>query len=331
MMGLKMIGFGGYVPPLKVTNDDFAKIVETDDTWITTRTGIKTRHIANGELTWQMGAKAAKSALEDAGIAPESVDMLIACTVSGDTTTPSLACMVAKEVGIPGGIVFDLNAACAGFVYALDVVQKYLAMGAVKTAMIVCSETLSRMVDYTDRATCVLFGDGAAAVIFQAQEDKLYASCLKSQPAGAYKIISKLSSTDCPFKTETPDWGDEAVNAAPDGKMQMAGNDVYKFAIAAMPEAVEEAARQAGIATEDLDLIIPHQANIRIVQTAIKRLKLPEDKFYVNIADYGNISSSCIPLALSQLHEQGRLHEGMKLCFVGFGAGLVYAATIVEL
>lgn len=330
-MGLKMIGYGGYVPPLVASNEDFSKIVETDDTWITTRTGIKTRHLANGELAWQMGAKAAKAALADAGIAPEEVDLVVGCTVSGDTTTPSLACLVAKEAGIPGGMVFDLNAACAGFVYAVDVVEKYLSSGAAKTAMIVCSEMLSRMVDYTDRATCVLFGDGAAAVLFRADETKLYSSCVKSQPAGAFKIINKLSATECPFKTEQPDWGDAAVNAMPEGKMQMAGNDVYKFAIAAMPEAVEEAAKAAGLAPADLDLIIPHQANIRIVQTAIKRLKLPEDKFYVNIADYGNISSSCIPLALAQLHEQGRLKTGMKLCFVGFGAGLVYAAAVLEL
>ncbi|MGM9521713.1 MAG: 3-oxoacyl-ACP synthase III family protein [Oscillospiraceae bacterium] len=329
-MGVKMIGFGGYVPPLTASNDDFAKIVETDDTWITTRTGIKNRHLANGELTWQLGAKAARQALEDANLSPEEVDMVIGCTVTGDTSTPSMSCLVAKALGIPSGIIFDINAACAGFVYALDAAEKYLVTGAAETVMIVCAETLSRMVDYTARETCVLFGDGAAAVILRRDDAKLYASCINSKPSGAFKIINKLSSTECPFKTEEPDWGDETANCAPYGKMQMAGNSVYKFAVTAMPEAVEEAANRAGLSINDLDLIIPHQANIRIVQAAIKRLNLPEDKFFVNIADYGNISSACIPFALNQLHREGKLHDGMKLCAVGFGAGLVYAAAVFE-
>lgn len=330
-MGIKMIGFGGYVPPMTASNDDFAKIVDTNDEWITTRTGIKTRHIVNGELTWQIGAKAAKQAIEDAGIAPEDIDMVIGCTVTGDTTTPSMACLVAKAVGIPNGIIFDMNAACAGFVYALDAAEKYLKTGAAKTVMIVSAEVLSRMVDYTARETCVLFGDGAAAVILRNDETKLYASCINSKPSGAYKIVNKLSSTPCPFKTETPDWGDDDVNAAPDGKMQMAGNAVFKFAVTAMPEAVEEAAKKAGITLDDLDLIIPHQANIRIIQAAIKRLDIPEDKFFINIENFGNISSACIPFALSELHKAGRLKPGMKLCAVGFGAGLVYAAAVFEI
>lgn len=328
-MGISIIGSGFYVPEVIASNDDFAKIVDTSDEWITTRTGIKTRHIANGELTYQMGAKAASQAVEQAGIDRSDIDMVIGCTVTGDCLTPSMACLVAKEIGIEDACCFDVNAACAGYVFALDVAQKYLACGEAKTVLLVAAEMVTRMVDYSDRSTCVLFGDGAAATVVTAGGG-LYASHIGSAPQGADKIFTKLAEMPNPFKTGKNDWGDERMNAAPALFMQMAGNDVYKFATTIMPEAVEKAAAKAGLALEDLDLIIPHQANIRIVQTAIKRLKLPLDKFYVNIQEFGNISSACIPLGLSQLREQGKLKKGDKICLVGFGAGLTYGAAVFE-
>ena len=328
-MGIKIIGAGRYVSDVIAANEDFAKIVDTSDEWITTRTGIKTRHVTDGMLTFQMGAEAARRAVADAGIAMEEIDMILATTVTPDCLTPSLACLVGKELGVESAACMDLNAACAGYVFALDVARHYLESGEFRTVLIVSSEIITRMVDYTDRSTCVLFGDGAAATVVTRGEGD-YACVLKSQPQGADKIYTKLPAPHNPFGSNCFDWGSEEMNAAPDNFMQMAGHDVYKFATAAMPEAVELAAEKMGIRPEELDVIIPHQANIRIVQTAIKRMKLPADRFYINIQEFGNISSACIPLALSQLKEQGKLHDGMKVCLVGFGAGLTYGASIFE-
>lgn len=328
-MGIKIKGCGYYVPDLIASNEDFSKIVDTSDEWITTRTGIKTRHIANGELAYQMGAKASKIALDDANISLSDIDMIIGTTVTADCLTPSMACLVGKELEIEKAMCFDINAACAGYVYALDIAHKYLASKEYKNILIVSSEIVSRMVDYTDRSTCVLFGDGAAATVVSYSENE-YKSYINSDPQGADKIFSKIPSTPNPFKTNESVWCDEKMQQAPELFMQMAGNDVYKFATTIMPQAVLEASQKAGWNASDLDIIIPHQANIRIVQTAIKKLKLPEDKFYINIEDYGNISSACIPLALSQLKEQGKLKEKDKICLVGFGAGLTYGAVVFE-
>lgn len=328
-MGINIISTGMYVSDVIATNEDFAKMVDTSDEWITTRTGIKTRHIVDGKLNFQMGALAAKQAIEKINLNPQEIDMIIGTTVTPDCLTPSLACLVGKELGIESAAAMDLNAACAGYVFALDVAKHYLESGEFQKILIVSSEIITRMVDYTDRGTCVLFGDGAAATIVTKGEG-IYSCALKGKPQGADKIFTKLPIGTNPFATKEIDWGYEAMNAAPDYFMQMAGNEVYKFATVAMPEAVEIAAEKAGIAVSEIDMIVPHQANIRIVQTAIKRLKLPEDHFYINIQEFGNISSACIPLALTQLSEQGRLHKGDKICLVGFGAGLTYGASIFE-
>lgn len=328
-LGIQIIGAGMYVPETIVSNEDFAKIVDTSDEWITTRTGIKTRHIADGELAYQMGAKAALRALEDANMAVEQVDMVLVTTVTADCLTPSLACMIANEIGIEDAICMDINAACAGYVFALDIAKKYLDSGDLQTVLIVSAEMLTRMIDYTDRSTCVLFGDGAAATIVK-KSNSLYASCIKSSPKGAMKIYTKLPEPKHPFQTKTYRWNDEDVAKAPIGMIQMAGNDVYKFATTAMPQAVELAAQKANISLDEIDLIIPHQANVRIINTAIKKLKLPPEKFYINIEEFGNISSACIPLGLAQLKAAGRLKQGDKICLVGFGAGLTYGAVIFE-
>ena len=328
-MGINIIGTGMFVPDVIAGNEDFARIVDTSDEWITTRTGIKTRHITNGTLNFQMGAAAAKEAVEEAGIDPQEIDMIIATTVTPDCLTPSLACLVGKELGIESAAGMDLNAACAGYVFALDVAKHYLESGEFETILIVSSEIITRMVDYSDRITCVLFGDGAGATIVRKGEG-MYSCALKGKPQGADKIFTKLPAPNNPFGKNEFDWGNDEMNAAPDYFMQMAGNEVYKFATAAMPEAVEIAAQKAGIGVSEIDMIIPHQANVRIVNTAIKRLKLPKERFYVNIQEFGNISSACIPLALAQLSHQGRLHKGDKICLVGFGAGLTYGASIFE-
>lgn len=328
-MGIRFLGTGRYLPELTISNQDFEKIVDTSDEWITTRTGIKTRHITNGEYTFQLGTKAAKQALEKAGLAAGEIDLVIGTTVTNDFFFPSLSCMVARELGIEAATCFDVSAACAGFVYAVDMAEKYLRSGDYRNVLIVSAEVLSRMTDYTDRSTCVIFGDGAAAAVLTSS-DGAFSSSLKGSPQGADKIFATVENPDSPFRTKGFDYGIDQMNQMPKQKIFMAGNDVYKFAVVAMPEVVQMACEKAGIVPEELKMIIPHQANLRIVQTAMKRLNIPMERCYVNIDQIGNISSACIPLALSQISEQGTLRRGDKICIVGFGAGLAYGAAVFE-
>lgn len=327
-MGIQVLGTGRYVPETIATNQDFMKFLETDDEWITTRTGIKTRHIANGELTYMMGTNAARQAIEQAGIQVEDIDMIIGTTVTADCITPSMACMVAMELGLEEKICFDINVACSAFVYALDMAERYLRTDeTMKNVLIVSSEMLSRMTDYTDRSTCILFGDGAGAAVVS-RSDEPFVSYLKSSPKGADRLFTKAHTNQTPFTTKEADWNNERVQEAPELFFVQAGSDVYRFATAAMPEAVKAVCKKAGLTPNELKCIIPHQANIRIIQTAIKRLKVPEEKFYINIERYGNMSSACIPIALSELMEQGKVQKGDRVCAVGFGAGLTYGAAI---
>lgn len=328
-MGLHIKGTGMYVPPTVVTNDDMATVVETNDEWITTRTGIKTRHFSNGELTYQMGAKASEQAIRNAGLKPDQIDMVLATTVSGDFMTPSLACLTANELGIADAVCMDVNCACAGFVYAMDLAEKYLRDGECENVLVVSAEILSRLTDFTDRATCVLFGDGAAACVVS-RADTVFSSYLKGRPAGVDKLFCKGSDFTNPLFEVTMNWNSEKYSNAKENALCMEGSEVYKFATAVMPEAVEAAAEKAGLAVEDIDLIIPHQANIRIVNTAVKRLGLPVEKFFINVSEYGNTSSASIPIGLAEAAAQGRLKKGDKVCLVGFGAGLTYGAVVVE-
>lgn len=323
--GIRIVGTGSFVPETVVTNDDFSRIVETSDEWITTRTGIKRRHISVEEPTWMMGARAAKAALESAGAAPEDIDLLIATTVTADTYTPSMACLIGGELGITAQSM-DVNGACTGFIYALDVAQKYLSCG-MKRVLIVSAERLSKFVNFKDRSTCVLFGDGAGACVVERAE-KPFASYLRCDGTGAKLLYAVSGATENPFAEKPVTMGEE-FSYEP-GAIYMNGQEVYKFAVKAMPEAVEQAAKAYGIGLEDIDLIIPHQANIRILQTAAKALGLPMERFATNIEEYGNISSACIPLCLDELTRAGKLAAGQTLCLVGFGAGLTYGAVIFE-
>lgn len=328
-MGIQVLGVGRYVPDTIATNQGFAGFLDTDDEWITSRTGIHTRHIANGELLYQMGEKASRQAIERAGVPMDEIDMVIGTTVTGDYCTPSLSCLIARELGIEGKICFDINVACSAYVYALDMAERYLRTDeSIRNVLIVSAEMLSRMVDYEDRATCVLFGDGAGATVVSASKEP-FISFLKSSPQGADRIFAKAHTPKTPFTTHDMDWGSERIQAAKDLVFVQAGSDVYRFATAAMPEAVQSVCEKAGLTPEDMKYIIPHQANIRIIQTAIKRLKVPEEKFYINIERYGNMSSACIPIALSELMEEGKVQKGDRICTVGFGAGLTYGAAIL--
>ncbi|MCD8095026.1 MAG: ketoacyl-ACP synthase III [Ruminococcus sp.] len=327
--GVKILGVGRYVPELVATNDDYAKIVETSDEWITQRTGIKTRHISDGEPTYYLGAMSAKEAIENAGIAAEDIGLILVTTCTPDYFTPSTACLIQRELGVVGCPAIDLNCACSGFVYAVDMARRYLLCDDIKYVLVVAAEELSKFVDYSDRSTCILFGDAAAAVVLEKSEDTLFSSFLAADGSGAGYLASRAMLTINPFR-QTDSEFDMQMPEPNKHYLLQDGKEVYKFATKAMPYAVEKACEAAGIEPDDLDAIIPHQANIRIIETAAKHLHVPIDKMVLNIADYGNTSSASIPNAFYDGIESGRIKHGDKVCFVGFGGGLTYGACIVE-
>lgn len=329
MNGIKICGTGCYLPKREVTNDDLAKMVDTNDEWISTRTGIRTRHVAAGEDTALMAERAARPALEMAGVKPEEIDLLICTTVTPDLYTPSLACVVQGLLGIGHAFAFDVSAACSGFVFALDIVQKYLAAGIVKTALIISAEALTRITDFTDRASCVLFGDGAGACVVRAGEGR-YAAHLCSDGSGVSMLYAGTSYPLTPFESEEARKEGAAFETIRDGFLHMDGKGVYKFAVEAMPQAILDACETLGVQPEELGLIVPHQANIRIIQTAMKRLGLSMDRAYVNIGHIGNTSSATVPIALDEANREGLLHEGELVALTGFGAGLTYGAAVFE-
>lgn len=327
MSGIKICGTGSYLPPVSVDNEAFTTFVETSDEWIRTRTGIVSRHIADRDSVAGMGAKAAKAAIEQAGIDPKDIDLVIVTTITGDCCTPSMACIVQELVGAENAMCFDLNAACAGFVYAVDCARRYLCCPDVKTALVVSTEALSRITNYEDRTTCVLFGDGAGAAVIQAA-DAIYGSYLGADGKGAPLIFSKNELKKTPFGKEDMEENDITRNPTAPHNIYMDGKETYKFSTKAMPQCIEEACKAADFPAAELDWIIPHQANYRIVQTAMKNLGLPLERAYVNIDHVGNTSSASVPIALDELNRSGKLTRGQKIGIVGFGAGLVYAGAV---
>lgn len=330
-MGIKILGSGSYVPEFCVNNDDMSKIVETNDEWITTRTGIKNRHISDGQPTWWMGVQAARKAIEDAGISPEQIGLIVDTSVTHDFYTPSTACIIQDKIGAVNATAFDLNAACAGFVFALDCANRYMATDdEMEYALVISNEMLSRLTDYEDRTTCVLFGDGAAAVVLR-REDAFFTSFTHTKGEGAKYLYAKNNNPKTRFQTNLkPEYSDGFSDDSTRSYLVQSGRDVYKFATKALPEAVEKAAAKAGIDVSEIDHIIPHQANMRIIETAAKNLKLPIEKFLVNISDHGNTSSASIPICFDEMLKAGKIKRGEKVCFVGFGAGLTYGAVIIE-
>ena len=330
-MGIKILGTGSYVPDFCVSNDDMTKIVDTNDEWITTRTGIKNRHISDGQPTWWMGVQAAKKAIEDAGISPNQIGLIVDTSVTHDFYTPSTACIIQDKIGAVNATAFDINAACAGFVFALDCANRYMATDEnMEYALVISNEMLSRITDYDDRSTCVLFGDGAAAVVLK-KSDTFFTSFTHTKGEDAKYLYAKNNNPKTRFQTNIkPEYSDGFSDESTKSYLIQSGRDVYKFATKALPEAVEKAAAKAGLDINEIDHIIPHQANIRIIETAAKNLKLPMEKFLVNIADHGNTSSASIPICFDEMLKAGKIKRGEKVCFVGFGAGLTYGAVIVE-
>lgn len=331
MQGIKILGTGSYIPEMVVSNSDFEKFIETSDEWIFSRTGIRERHISNNEPTWYIGAMAAKKAIAAANVSVEDIGVIIMSTVTGDYHTPAMSCLIQREIGAVGSMAFDVNAACAGFVYAFDMGRRYLMTeSSIKYALIVSAENLSKITNYEDRSTCVLFGDGAAATVVSLEENSIYSSFLGADGTGAHFLCAKAIHPAGKFSDPNSVKIDDKMPETSHQFLIQDGKEVYKFATKILPKAVITAAEKIGMDISNIDLIIPHQANVRIIETAADRLNLPLDKFYINLDKYGNTSSASIPIALDEAVRNGKIKSGDIVCFVGFGAGLTYGAVIFK-
>ncbi|WP_308639210.1 beta-ketoacyl-ACP synthase III [Paenibacillus silvisoli] len=319
-----IIGTGKYVPERVLTNKDLEQMVETNDEWIVTRTGMRERRIAAPEqATSDLALHASKLALEAAGITAEELDLIVVATITPDMFFPSTACLLQEKLGAKKAAAFDLSAACSGFIYGLATASNMIATGMYKHVLVVGAETLSRITDYTDRNTCILFGDGAGAVVLgQVPEGRGF----KSFELGADGAGGELLKV-CGGGSRTPSSPESIANKQ--HFIYMAGNEVYKFAVRIMGNAAEEALRKAGIDKGEIDLLIPHQANIRIIQSALNRLNLPEEKCMINLDKYGNVSAASIPIALAEAVEGNRVKEGDCMVLVGFGGGLTWGASVL--
>lgn len=320
-----IVGWGKYIPETVVTNDDLAKLIDTSDEWIRSRTGISERRfVAKDESTASMAIIAAQRALDQARIAPSAVDLIIVATFSPEHLFPSTACLVQDAIGATHAGAFDLSAACAGFVYALSMGSAAIRAGQARVVLVIGSETVSRLLDVEDRTTYPLFGDGAGAVVLQAHDTPggVLSTVLGSDGSGAEHLQIPAGGSKMPASQETIDQHLHSI--------KMNGREVYRFATRVMGSAAKQACEKAGVPIDEIDLLIPHQANIRIIESASKSLKIGEDKIFTNLDKYGNTSAASIPIALCEAIEAGRVHSKDKLVMVGFGGGLTWGATVVE-
>lgn len=319
-----ILGLGAGIPAGILTNADLEKMVDTSDEWIRTRSGIVERRIAPPGMTASdLAMVAAEEALADAGIKGADLDLIVVATISTDMIFPSTSCLLQDRLGAKKAAAYDLSAGCSGFIYGLAQASQSIATGFCRYVLVVGVELLSRITDYTDRSTCVLFGDGAGAAVLGPVPvgTGFLAHYLGSDGSGAEQLMLPAGGSRYPAS--------HATLANRMHYLKMNGNEVFKFAIRIMPEAAEEVLRRAGLTKDDIDLFLPHQANIRIIESAAKRLDLPMDRVYVNVDRYGNTSAASIPIALTELNRAGRLKKGNRLLLVGFGAGLTWGASVL--
>lgn len=320
MMTTRIVGTGAYVPEQIATNDDLARIVETNDEWIRSRTGIGERRIATTETNSYMAAQAAKQALDQAGIAPEDVDLILLATSSPDYCFPNGACEIQEQIGAVNAAGYDISAACTGFVFALNTAHAFIQAGIYRTALVIGSDVLSKLLDWTDRGTCVLFGDGAGAVVVQAADRGVIGVKMHSDG-------TKGGVLTCGARTN----GNFLLGKKPElGYMTMDGQEVFKFAVKKVPEIIKELLEENRTSLAEIRYFVLHQANYRIIESVAKRLKADISKFPANMEHYGNTSGGSIPLLLDEMNRKGMLAPGDKIVLSGFGAGLTWGATLVE-
>ncbi len=319
-----IVGTGSFLPARVLTNSDLEKTVDTSDEWITTRTGIKSRRIAaRGEETSMLAAGAARQALAMAGITPAELDMIVVGTITPDMTMPSCACLVQQELGAENAFAFDLNAACSGFLYGLDLADKYLCQNPAWKILVIGAETLSTRTNWQDRNTCVLFGDGAGAVVLAG--DGKGRGMLGSRLFSDGRLWRLLSMEGAP--SLNPD----LARPENDGSyIRMEGREVFKHAVRSMGDAVTRLLAEQGVAAADLGLVIPHQANLRILQSLAERLGIPLEKVYINMHKYGNTSAASLPIAMDEANREGRLAAGDLLLLCAFGGGFTWGAALIR-
>jgi 3-oxoacyl-[acyl-carrier-protein] synthase-3 len=320
-----IIGTGSYLPERIITNSDLEKIVDTTDEWIVTRTGIRQRRIADkNTATSDLATKAAEEALKSSGLKAQDLDMIIVATVTPDMNFPSTACIVQKNIGAMNAAAFDLEAACSGFLYAMVMANQCIATGLYRCVMVIGAECLTKFVNWQDRNTCVLFGDGAGAAIISRVESGygLLAQCLGADGNSARLLTLEAGGSRQPASIETVEKQMHYIH--------MDGSEVFKFAVRIMATMAEEVVKRAGLSKEDVDYLVPHQANIRIIEAARKRLNLPKNKVHINLDRYGNISAASIPVALDEAVRMGNIKKGDQVALVGFGAGLTWGACLMK-
>ena len=325
MRTIRITGTGSALPGRIVTNKELEQLVETSDEWIRERTGIAERHVSVGETVVTLASEAARKALEQAGKTAEEIDLILVASCSPEQYLPCCACQVQAAIGAVNALAFDVNAACSGFLFALNTADAYLRTGLAENALVIGSEVLSKLVDWTDRGSCILFGDGAGAAVLKSEDMRYYLPVTHSDGSKGEALCcrsrydrSELSPEDLP-KTDEKEY-----------LMQMDGREVFMFAVKSVPQAVKEVLEKNNVAQEEISFYILHQANKRIVEAIAKRLGEPLEKFPMNLEEYGNTSSASIPILLDELNRAGKLQKGQKIILAGFGAGLTWGASILE-
>ncbi len=324
--GAIIAGTGSYLPEKRLTNDDLAKMVDTSDEWIVQRTGIKERRIVGShESTATLASHAATRALQSAGLEPKHIDLIICATATPEMIFPSTGCFVAASLGLDSTPAFDMSAACSGFLYALEMGAACVRSGSYKNILVIGAETLSRITDYKDRGSCILFGDGAGAVVLQRSLDvkRGVLHCSLHADGRGWELIYSLPGSRHPV--------DAAMIAGRQQYMRIKGRDVYKFAVQRFYELIESAMKKCDLTADKVKLIVPHQVNLRIIDSALEKLNIPREKAYINIDRYGNTSAASIPIALDEVVRAGKLKQGDVAIFVAFGAGLTWANAVVRL
>lgn len=319
-----ILGVGSFVPEQVIDNFYFEKIMDTSDEWIKTRTGISERRMVNkDETTSDLSTKAALNAIKCANLKPQDIDLIIVATATPDMVFPSTACLVQENIGAINAAAFDISVACSGFIYAMTIAKQFVENKTYKKVLVIGAETLSKVLDYEDRTTAILFGDGAGAVVIgEVLEGGILSTYLGSDGKGKDFLNIPAGGSKLPASKETVENRLHTI--------KMAGNDVYKFAVRIMSEASLKALEMADLNTDSIDYLIPHQANIRIIEASAKRLKLNMDKVYVNLNKYGNMSAASIPVALDEAFRKGKIHKGDNVVLVGFGGGLTWGSSVIN-